>query len=31
MFMISLAFFCASLVMLAIEGLIAHAEFDLYS
>jgi hypothetical protein len=31
MFMISLAFFCASLVTLAIEGLIAHAEFDLYS
>jgi hypothetical protein len=31
MFMISLAFFCASLVMLAIEGMIAHAEFDLYS
>ena len=31
MFMISLAFFCTSLVTLAIEGLIKHAEFDLHS
>ena len=31
MFMISLAFFCASLVTLALEGMISHAESDLYS
>ena len=30
LFMVSLAFFCAALVALAIEGMISHAEFDLY-
>jgi hypothetical protein len=31
LFMVSLAFFCAGLVALAMEGMISHAEFDLYS
>jgi hypothetical protein len=31
MFMISLAFFCAALVALAMEGMISHAEHDLYN
>ena len=30
LFMVSLAFFCSSLVTLAIEGMISHTEFDLY-
>ena len=30
LFIVSLAFFCAALVALAIEGMISHAEFDLY-
>jgi hypothetical protein len=31
LFIVSLAFFCAALVALAMEGMISHAEFDLYS
>ena len=31
LFIVSLAFFCAALVALALEGKISHAEFDLYT
>ena len=31
LFIVSLTFFCAALVALALEGKISHAEFDLYT
>ena len=31
LFIVSLAFFCAALVALALEGKISHAEFDLFT
>jgi len=31
LFIVSLTFFCAALVALAMEGMISHAEFDLYN